>query len=427
MKNAVMVVALVRSRKTYVGVLVASVIFAGFAQYLWQYVWPGIPIIKGQPPGVYVSLVGVGFSLIAWWLAPVRRVTGTLAIAFLAGLAVLWAVVMVLAVRHGDAFTHGVWAYALVLLMLALKWPTGEEARFGILLSAWLLTSILVLTRFLEMLGLIPMATVAQGMIDYEQANYWLPLSGWLGPEGRWPGPFGHNANTGNIAAYLVVIGVALKRRFAWTFIAAGIVVLLLTMSRGSIIAALVGVGAAILLGDYPWLRRFTWGQRAVALVVGGLIAFGGALLVSPNLTGRTSGYWPMFLDLWQSSPWLGVGETGIEAGPEFIHDSNGHNIIIDMLARYGLMATIPLAIVLVAAAILGLSASARGTVVPLGIMTVLFVISVTEADFGWATLSQPLILFILATVMASGSSPISQPATAHNPPAQPVELRETS
>ena len=396
--------ALRASRAPYLVALVVGVTVSSYAQYLWQYVWTEMPLIKAQTPGIYVGAIGVLVTFIVWLFAPSRRCLGLQPRLFVGVLGTLWLIVMLLAVTHDDAFNHLVWLYPVVLLMLALKWPTAHEALQALVVLGWMLTAILVLTRLLELLGWIPMATVSAGMIAYERDNYWLPLAGWLGPEGRWPGPMGHNANTGNIAAYLIVFAVALKRRYATpTFVTVGVLTLLLTMSRGSFVAALVGLGVVLMLGDFPWTRRFTWRQRTVGVSIVGVLTFTGALLVTPNLTGRTDAYWPMFLDLWRASPWVGVGETGIEAGPEFIHDSNGHNIVIDMLARYGLAATIPLVVALAVALWLAIRSAARAAIIPLGVVTVFLVIGITEADIAWNAISIPWLFLVLATVLAVG------------------------
>lgn len=395
--------ALRASQRPYLFALVLTVLLSALGQYLWQYVWTSIPLIKAQPPGVYLTGIGFSVTFVLWLLAPRRTASGFGGRLFLGALAALWLIVIGLSVHHGDLFTHAVWVYPILLGMLWLKWPDSDEARSAIILSAWVLALILLLARLLELVGIIPMATVSAGMTEYEREHYWLPLSGWLGPEGRWPGPMGHNANTGAIGAYLIVIGIALRRRYAYFFISVGILALLLTMSRGSIIATAAATIVVIALGDYSWNRRLNRTQLVAGVLGFGVLLLALAFAASPNLTGRTDGYWPMFLDLWRSSPWIGVGGTGIASGPEFIRDSNGHNVVIDMLARFGLVATLPLVVALGTSVILALRAAARRVVLPLGIVVTYLMINMTEADEGWAQFSTPWLLLVLATVMAAG------------------------
>ena len=402
------------SRAPYLFALVITVVGSAYAQYLWQYVWPGIPLLKAQPPGVYLGLLGAGVTFLLWVPAPRRRAQGPLANSFLVILMALWVIVLALSIVHEDLFNHGVWVYPVIVAMLWLKWPTSDEARSSLVMSGWLLAGILAGTRLLELLGLIPMATVSEGMTRYERTHYWLPLSGWLGPEGRWPGPLGHNANTGSMGAYLVVLGVALRRRYGIVFVLVGTLTLFLTMSRGSMIAAIVGLVIVLLLGDYPWTRRFKR-KHLIATVLGLCVAaFGAALLVAPNLTGRTSSYWPMFLDLWRSSPWTGVGITGIAAGPEFIRESNGHNLLIDALAKYGIVAALLVGALLVVALTAAVKAASRLVIVPLGLISTFLVIGATESDFDWITTSTPWLFLVLAVAMATAA--VETPAAPRDP-----------
>lgn len=64
-----------------------------------------------------------------------------------------------------------------------------------------------------------------------------LPLSGYLGLEGRWPGPFGYNSKTGFISTLLILIGLARWSMSRVIFIVVGVLRVLLTGGRGSALA----------------------------------------------------------------------------------------------------------------------------------------------------------------------------------------------
>jgi len=302
---------------------------------------------------------------------------------------------------HGDSFTFQVWAYLAMLLMVWFKTPALDEVIGTIVVTGYTICALLVGTRVLEMTGAIPMASVSEGLVGFEKEHYWLPLSGWLGPEGRWPGPFGHNAKTGNIAAYLVVIGVALRTRSGVIFGIVGAVTLLLTSSRGSFVAAAIGVALVVLLGDYRWNRRLNRGVLVVSLLVVAIAAASLAVLASPNLTGRTT-YWPAFLKLWQSSPLVGVGFTGKQAGDPIISGTNGHNLLIDVLAKYGILGLVPVVVALFAIAYICFRASTLRYVLPLGVVVTFLVIGLSESDYGWMEPSIPWLLLVLAAVAGS-------------------------
>lgn len=392
------------SRAPFLATIVLAVVLSAYLQYLWQYGVSWIPVIKGQPPGVWVGLLLVGTALAMWLVAPRRPTGNPWLVAFLGLLSGVWIFELLLSVIHGDAFNYAVWIYPVVVLMLALKTPTRNETMHAILLLAWLVSGILVLTRILEIVGAIPMASVGDALVAYEESNYWLPLSGLIGPEGRWPGPFFHNSQTGNIGAYLVVTGLALRRRSSVVFVLVGVVTLLITSSRGSMVAAVIGSAIVVFLGDYRWNARLPR-----PLLVGATMAVGGvavfmAYLASPNLTGRDA-YWGAFIDLWQTSPWIGVGISGRMAmGPDFISGTNGHNLIIDALAHYGIFAALLVLAILVVAVVIGINAALAKAVLPLALICTYLVIGIAQSDYSWMTVSNPWLVLVLAVLLGSAS-----------------------
>lgn len=390
------------SRVPFLVTLILAVVVSGILQYLWQYALPWIPVIKGQPPGVWSGLLLAGIAFVLWLVAPSRRVSEPWLTRFLAVLLVLWASELVISRIHGDAFNYAVWAYPVIVGMLALKLPTKAEMVTGIVFFAWLATGILVVTRALEMLSVIPVAPVGDNLLGYEEENYWLPLSGWLGPEGRWPGPFFHNSQTGNMGAYLLVAGVALRRRSSIAFIGIGALTLLLTSSRGSMVASAIGVAIALFLGDYSWNRRFRRGVLVTGTLVVGTVAVALAVIASPNLTGRDQ-YWMAFVELWRTSPWIGVGISGRMANaPDFINGTNGHNLFVDALAHYGVLPAAGVVAALVIATTLAVRASLRAVVLPLALTATYVFIGLAQSDYNWMVTSNPWLVLLLATILAS-------------------------
>ena len=389
------------SAKWYLSALSFVIVFAGYSQYLWQYNYQGLPLLKAQPPGVSLLLIGVASVFIFWLFTP-WNISADRWLKIVVSLMLLtWAFVLVTSVVHEDLFTHGVWTYAPILLMLLLKSPTQDQTRFAIMLIGWLLVFVLVLTRLLEITGVIDIAFISQGMIDYEQQHYWLPFAGWLGPEYRWPGPMGHNAMTGAMGVYLLVIGVAIRRKTGMVFVIVGILTLLLTSSRVSFVAAAIGLGIVLLLGVKPMSRKVSWRVRGLTVGVIAAVAASFALIVSPNLTGRTS-YWPAFIDLWMESPWIGVGKSGRALGDPTISDTNAHNIFLDTLALYGIVPLLTMTAALLLLVLMSVRAAKLGQVLPLAIVTVFLVVGLTQADHGWIEPSEPWWLLVLAAFMSS-------------------------
>jgi O-antigen ligase len=391
----------VLSAKWYLGALSISIVFAAYAQYLWQYNFQDLPLLKDQPPGISLMLIGLFSALIFWLYAPWNINSSKPILAFVSLLFTTWLIVLITSVIHGDNFPHSVWTYAPILILLTLKAPNLEQVRFVFFFTGWLLVCVLVLTRLLEISGLIDIAFIDQGLIGFEQENYWLPLSGSLGPEYRWPGPMGHNAMTGVMGTYLVVMGMALRKFSGWLFVVIGALTLLLTSSRVSFVAAVIGLSIVLVLGNNKFAIRVPW--RIRGLFVGGIaiLAALAALIASPNLTGRTN-YWPAFYDLWLQSPWIGVGNSGKALADPLISQTNAHNIFLDVLTLYGVVPLLTMSAALIVVTWASVKAAKLEQVLPLAIVTVFLVVGLTQADHGWVTPSEPWWLLVLAAFMAS-------------------------
>jgi O-antigen ligase len=389
------------SAKWYLSAISLSIVLAGYAQYLWQYNFQDLPLLKAQPPGVSLLLIGVASAFVFWLFAP-WKINADKWLKLAIGLLVLtWAIVLITSRIHEDLFTHGVWTYTPILLMLTLKSPTFDQTRFAIVFTGWLLVGVLVLTRILEITGAIDIAFIGQGMIAYEPQHYWLPFAGWLGPEYRWPGPMGHNAMTGVVGVYLLIIGVAIRGKTGISFAIVGVLTILLTSSRVSFVAAAIGVTIVLFLGTNRLSRKVSWLKRSLFVVVIAALSAGFALIVSPNLTGRTS-YWPAFFELWLDSPWIGAGKTGKALGDSSISGTNAHNIFLDTLALYGVLPLLTMTAALALLLFICVRAAKAGHVLPLAIVTAFLVIGLTQADHGWIEPSEPWWLLVLAAFMAS-------------------------
>jgi hypothetical protein len=392
--------ALRTSARPYLCALVLAVVLGEFVQYLWKYVWPTIPVLFGQAPEVYVTAFGTAIAGFLWLLYRGRPTRQRWLVAFLALLVAMWFVSWLFSRLHGDAVTYAVILYPAAVIGLLWKTPSAADVLASLRFLGWLLVVILVGTRTLEMAGLIPMVDVGPDILGYEVANYWLPLSGSIGPEGRWPGPMGHNAMTGNAAAMLVVLAVGMRGRSRWVFGAVGVLVLLMTASRGSTIGAAAGVLALVLFGDNALTRRVP--RRWLLVGLGGLaaLALAAVLVRNPNLTGRTT-YWTIAIDVWRTSPITGVGQSGITNSDLYIAGNNAHNLLIDALVKYGLVGFALVAGILVAAIVLAFRAARQSLVLPLGITAAYVVIGMAEADQQWILMSLPWLWLALSTVLA--------------------------
>lgn len=387
----------------YLNALVLTIIFSRYAQYLWQYVWPGIPVLYGQAPGIYVQGFGFVVTTVLWLLYRGNRTRQPLLIAFLSTLLVSWLVLLAAAQVHQDGFAYDVYLYPLVIIGLLFKTPPAADCLAAIKTAGWTVALVLVSTRATEMAGWIPMVNVGEALQSFERSEYWLPLAGTLGPEGRWPGPFGHNAMTGNAATMLVVLAVALRGPSRWALGLVGILTLLLTSSRTSFLATACGVAVVIASGDNALTRRLT--RRNVVLGGAALVAAASTLVIASNteLTGRVQ-FWTTSIEVWRQSPLIGVGATGMAKSPAAFAGTNAHNLVVDALLKSGIAGASLVVAVLGLAFVLAWKASRAGATLPLGIVVAYFVIGLAQSDQGWMAMSMPWMWLVLASILAGSA-----------------------
>jgi len=401
------------SARPYLFAVILALLVGGYAEYLRHYLGVGIPLVFGQAPDIYLTAVGVAVAAVLWLLYRGSRTRQPLLVAFLGLLAAAWLVHWLISRYHGDAVTYAVLLYLPVVIALWWKTPMRTDIIAALLLLGWVITLVLVGTRLLEMLGVLPVIDVGDRILAFELRNYWLPFSGTLGPEfGRWHGPFGHAGKTGAAAAFLLVLAVGLRGRSRWVFGVVGVLTLLLTASRGSMIAAAAGVLAIILFGDNALTRRVP--RRWLLIGLGGLavVAVAGVLLRNPNLTGRTT-YWSVAYDVWITSPLAGVGSTGMQSSELAMAGTNAHNIVFDALVKFGLIGTLLVLAILAVSAAIVIKAIPLKAALPLGLVVTYLVIGMSEADTEWMRMTLPWLWLVLATILAGRTVEEHRPAPA--------------
>ena len=367
-----------------------------------NYLSGGDPLLFGQPASVVFTYVYVALAG-ALWVAegPSQLPAGALRL-FLPAMAIAWIIHWILYRLHGDSFNYTALLYVPVLLMLGLKPPDLKSAQRSITAFAWTIVGVLLTTRVLEMVGLLEIRDQADGVIAFDEALYFLPLNDALGIDGRWPGPFGHNGDTAMMGALLIVIAVAFWSRASWVFLVVGSLTLILTNGRASIGAAAVGLVVVFMFTSstkvdrLPRRWRITSGLTVLAL--GAVVMF----LRPAGLTGRDN-IWPAFLDLWQESPWIGVGGSGFVTGNEITRQfGHAHSLYIEELARSGLVGFISLSIALGIGIWIAAKATGLGYPGPLAVMATYFVTGITEPRNNWIEPSATGFLLILMVLAAS-------------------------
>ena len=386
----------------YLTAITVGLFLTTYLHHLWQYLEIGIPVLWGQAVLIWGSWAAAFLALGLWALVPWQPIRNRWGQAFFGVLIIGWLTRLLLMYVHGDAYNYSVWLYPAIVLMVGLKFPNANESRTAVLVLAWTATALLVWTRFAELSGITSMAPVPDWLLDFEISEYWLPLSGSLGPEGRWPGPLGGTAFTGMLGAFLLVLAVALHRRASWALGAVGALTLLLTSSRGAFAATAAGIGVAVLFSDWRVLRRINFRWRLIAATVGGLSTLAVLLRASPNLTGRTT-FWPDFLALWQSEPILGVGASGYLEGTGWTQTAgSAHSFFIDELARNGLLGFAVLIATFATALALGALTARRGEGGPLALLVTLTVLGIANTPFTWLSPSVLWLFLIYPAIWAA-------------------------
>jgi O-antigen ligase len=337
-----------------------------------------------------------------------------------------------------------VWITVIVLLLLIwVKPPDGAAGKRIVDAMAAILVAAVVLTLVLESAGTTlswyQLYPPFDDFIESDNAGYWLPLAEPLGLDGRWAGPFPHPNMAGPVGGFLIVVGLCRRGWLQWAAIVTGVLVLVLTSSRTSTIAALVGavvvlVAAAFRNWPRSWLSRaallgtpvliaaLLLGTAAYTTPAGAVTSTGVSLEQFSSLSGRTS-IWPVYLRIWQESLWFGVPEgrimNALQSGELPGWAITAHNLPLDTLVRFGILGGLLVAVALGVAAVMALRAAAGGRSVGLGTLAVIFTSGLTEALVFWRILTASTILLFLA-VLASVPEPTEPGVKESSSPGPP-------
>lgn len=397
-----------KSAVPYLSVLIASVMLGGYGNYLAPLAIDGGISIKGQSLGIFLPILLFPVAFVCWLIYDGHRTTSHWLQWFLGGLIGAWFVHFALTRFHGDMYVHTVWLFVPVILMIFLKTPSYDEAWNALIVLAWFALAFLVLTRTLELLGVIPQWFYpTPGEALWEREHYWLPFAGHFDVASRWPGPFGFNSKTGFVSVTICVIALARWRRIASPMlIVVGVIGILLTGGRGVYLSLAAGVMVLLLFSRWRLLNRIPVSARLVVLAVA--VCFLGYRFASSATatTGRIgdNGIWGSFLDLWRSSPLTGVGLSGIWDAPGRAGEAmDAHSIFIQELAQFGLIGLVTQFTVIAFGLFICLMSAARQWAGPLAIVTVYLVAGATDLlHSSWQLHSLHTLLIILATTSAA-------------------------
>lgn len=395
----------VRSQSSrYLAVLLVSVsVFQAI-----HYRFPANRVVADVPPATVAAFLLVALAAVLWlayrpatsWDGPTRTV--------LILLIVTWLITVEDATNHGDVFTPMVVLLPASVFLVATKRPDRKSLDFAADAFAW---SVVVLSLvFLVVQALGPAPGAPTGISAFERANYWLPLADVFRLPGRWYGPFGHPNIASPLGVFLVVYGLTRPRVRRIAFATSGVLVLLLTGTRSSLIAVAAGVVLLTAL-DRRVIRRRAYGRYLVLAGLVGALALAAFLIArNPILSGRTV-VWPLYVELWRTSPVVGVGDPGIglaiEAGRLPDWAVHGHNVLLDALTRYGILAAALIVGVLGLAAWITGRAALRSRPLGVALIATLLVGGLTETLFDWRYLTFTVVILLLAVLLSSDDATV--------------------
>lgn len=381
---------------------VVSAVVTLLASRLVPYFYRGDFLLKGQPPSIFIVLLLFPLTVILWLLYSGERARGRLLQVFFAGLALSWVLHLMLMAYHGDAYGYSAWLFVPYILMIWAKTPSSGEAWNALVIFAWLLAATLVYAWVGEAVGFQAPYPVPPDLHPWESANYWLPLDGFLGFEGRWPGPFSHNTRAGLAAAFVIVIGASRWSKSTIPLIFVGGFALCFIMVRSAILAVFTALLILLIFSTWGVMKRVPLWARFTGLIVIVAGAAAGLFASGAGLTGRQA-VWPAFINLWQSAPILGVGRAGImdPSNPAAIYE-DALNTFIDELARNGLLGFIVQFGTLGLGLAITLVAAGRGFAGPAAILIAYLVASQADIHHDWVHPSFYVLVIVLCVVASA-------------------------
>ena len=362
-----------------------------------QYMWPAKQIFLSQDLSLIVLFFGMALCTVLWFLyVPSERWSSDFWWISSAW-ASLWGISIILSIVHGDLFSLTAILTPLPLLLLALKRPSLRSS----LRAGDIFVSSLIVVAMLSQL----FVAVGLKAPEFEGWNRWPVVFDIVGPLGRWKGPFGNVNYAGPVGAYIFAFGVIRSGWRRTLFTVAGAVLVFLSDSRNAMFMLLIGLSVFIAVsrgnGNHLWTK---W-LRVVPLAVVVATGFLYVLSADPTLNGRTP-VWRVFVELWQTSPVIGVGGMGIsrviEGGILESWANHGHNMLLDPATRYGVLGVLAVSALICVIAVVVVRSFLRGFRYPTILFAVFIAGGVSDNLVDWRYFGIHAVPLILAALLAS-------------------------
>ena len=382
-----------KSATPYLSGIFTSYVVALFAQYMW----PTKVVFLSQNLSLILLFCGMAICTALWllyvpsghWSSDFWWITGAWAS--------LWAVSMMLSIVHRDLFSLTAILTPISLALLAVKRPSLLSSLRAGDIFVCLLIGVALLSQFF--------VVVDVKTPEFQSWNRWPFVFDIVGPLGRWSGPFGNVNYAGPIGASMFTFGLI---RFGWKraiFCGAGAVFVFLSDSRNAMFMLMVGLGVFVALSprnDSHW--RLKWLRTVpLATVVTAAIVY--VLSFDPTLNGRTP-VWRVFVELWQTSPIIGVGGTGIssaiEQGSLQAWANHGHNILFDSATRFGVFGVMALSALILVVGVAVVRSFRRGFRDPTILFAVFVAGGVSDNLVDWKYVGIHAVPLVLTAILAA-------------------------
>lgn len=364
---------------------------------LLQDVFPFSPIIKGQGLSIVVPWAIAAIAVIFWIKQPrIRRrfTVGRVAIVILLA---AWVWITTLDRIDNQGFNYNTYLIPMLMLMLIIKPLTFVQVKNA---ASVLAASTLMMIFIAEIVA----ALSSSREISFNLGLRFFGVTGLMIGDGRWEGPFGNPNYAGPVMAFLVVYSLTLKGVGRWILVVPSLILLLISGSRSGLLGLLAGLACYFIFSNKPSLEFVSVPKR---LILVSFFAVSLALLsfyLDPTLNFRTP-VWPLYVDYWLSNPVTGVGTQKIQfmidesgADPVSVH---AHNLLLDLLGRYGSIAALLVLGTLGLGIFAGYRTAKCGSTVGLALVVSFSAIGLSEVHGSWGYLSEPLAWLTLGILFS--------------------------
>lgn len=391
------------SATPYLTLLIISIV----GGQLLQYAYRAEPIFKAQSASILFVLGTAVMTVVLWSVLMIRRRMVGLPLLVIAGMIALWSFATLRIVSQDGAFNYTALFTPAVLFMLALKPPDSREAiRFGDTTAVALAISVAT-TQLLDLFGLRDNRT--------DIVSRWgIPIPGF-DTSVRWEGMFSDPNFAGFVGAFLCTYGLFRWHRRISTWAAPlGVLIVVVSESRSAIAATCVGLATFLVLRGRRLVARLSVPNWILMFGAGLLFTIPAilSLVVDPTLNGRIP-IWRSMIELAAESPLIGVGSDRIlEASQEAIipwGNLDGHSVVLDPLARNGVVAGAIALLVLAGVALLSIRAIPRDLGLSFGVFATFLLGAMTYTVTTWQYPTVQLLPLLTALLIASAGIQVSR------------------